>query len=128
MAKISFKQNPTFKVNVMIPRLGAAAISVPFVFNYFDRDQLADYNDAEIEYNKQIKEMIESDDSPSVKDFSAKAEEFQIEQITKVVAGWNFTEELNDDNIRAMVRSAAAVPLAILEAFKASYAKAREGN
>ena len=128
MAKISFQQNPTFKVDVQIPRLGAQAVKVPFVFNYFNRDQMAEFSDAEIAYGKEIKELLESEESPTVKEFSAKAEEFQVEQIKKIVSSWGFSEELSDDSISALVRSSVAVPAAILEAFKGSYNKAREGN
>lgn len=39
-----------------------------------------------------------------------------------------FSEELTDDNLRAVIRSAVAVPIAILDAYKGAYNKAREGN
>ena len=128
MAKISFQQNPTFKVDVQIPRLGGQAVKVPFVFNYFNRDQMADFTDAEIAYGKEIKELLESEESPTVKEFSARAEELQVGQLKKIISGWGFTEDLSDESISDLVRSSTAVTVAIIEAFKGAFNKAREGN
>ncbi|KFE50147.1 phage tail assembly chaperone [Pseudomonas syringae] len=127
MAKISFQQNPTFKVDVEIPRVGGSAVKVPFTFNYLNRDQLAEFTDAEIQYSKEISDLIK-DEQPSVKEVSAKAEEFQFDQLKKAINSWGFSEDLTDDNLRAVIRSAVAVPIAILDAYKGAYNKAREGN
>ena len=41
MAKFKIAQNPTFKADVEIPRVGGETIKVPFVFKYRDRKELA---------------------------------------------------------------------------------------
>ena len=41
MAKFKIQQNPTFKVTVEIPRVGAEPDKVPFEFKYRDRKALA---------------------------------------------------------------------------------------
>ena len=88
---------------------------------------MAEFTDAEIQYSKEIGDLIK-DEQPSVKEVSAKAEEFQFDQLKKAINSWGFSEELTDDNLRAVIRSAVAVPIAILDAYKGAYNKAREGN
>ncbi|WP_062390953.1 phage tail assembly chaperone [Pseudomonas abietaniphila] len=127
MAKISIQQKPTFTADVEIPRIGDKPIKVPFTFAYLDRDQLAEFGDGEITHGKELSEIIKKGDA-TVRDITTRAEEFEVNQIKMIVKGWGFDDELNDDNIRALVRSASAVPAAILTAYKGAYHKAREGN
>lgn len=127
MAKISIQQKPTFTTDVEIPRIGDKPIKVSFTFEYRDRDQLAEIADDEIAHSKEMAELIKKD-GVSVREYAAKAEEFEVTQIKRVVKGWGFEDEFNDENILALVRSATAVPDAILKAYKAAYNKAREGN
>lgn len=126
MAKISIKQNPTFKLDVEIPRIGDKPVKVPFVFAYRDRDELAEFADSGLEHGKEVRALIEKE--CTVRDLSSKSEEFQVTQLLQIVKGWGFEDELNEDNIRALVRSHAAVPDAIVEAYKSAYNKARAGN
>ena len=126
MAKISIKQNPTFKLDVEIPRIGDKPVKVPFVFAYRDRDELSEFADNGIQHGKEIRELIEKE--CTVRELSGKAEEFQVKQLQMIVMGWGFDDELSEDNIRALVRSYAAVPDAIIAAYQSSYTKAREGN
>lgn len=126
MAKISFKQNPTFKVDVEIPRLGDKPVKVPFVFNYRDRDQLSAFADVSIQHGKELRELMEKESS--VRDLTGKTEEHQVQQILEVVKEWGFEDEFNEENVRALVRSYAPVPDAIINAYQTAYHKAREGN
>jgi hypothetical protein len=127
VAKISIQQKPTFTTDVEIPRIGDKTIKVSFTFGYLDRDQLAELADNEIAHSKGMAELIKKD-GVSVREYGAKAEEFEVTQIKLLVKGWGFEDEFNDENILALVRSATAVPDAILKAYKAAYNKAREGN
>jgi len=126
MAKISIKQNPTFKLDVEIPRIGDKPVKVPFVFAYRDRDELSEFADNGIQHGKEVRELIEKE--CTVRELSSKAEEFQTSQLLLIVKGWGFDDELNEENIRALVRSHAAVPDAIVAAYQSAYNKAREGN
>ena len=126
MAKISIKQNPTLKLDVEIPRIGDKPVKVPFVFAYRDRNELSEFADNGIQHGKEVRELIEKE--CTVRELSSKAEEFQTSQLLLIVKGWGFEDELNEDNIRALVRSYAAVPDAIIGAYQESYNKAREGN
>jgi hypothetical protein len=127
VAKISIQQKPTFTTDVEIPRIGDKPIKVSFIFGYLDRGQLADLSDNEIAHSKEMADLIKKD-GVSVREYGAKAEEFEVTQIKLLVKGWGFEDEFNDENILALVRSATAVPDAILKAYKAAYNKAREGN
>ncbi|WP_395599022.1 phage tail assembly chaperone [Pseudomonas sp. A1437] len=126
MAKISIKQNPTFKIDVEIPRIGDKPVKVPFVFAYRDREELAEFADSGLQHGKELRELIEKEST--VREISSKSEEFQVKQIELIVKGWGFDDELNEENIRALVRSYAAVPDAIIGAYQESYNKARQGN
>ena len=59
MAKISIQQNPTFKVDVEIPRIGDKVVKVPFVFAYLNRDELAEFADASLRNGKELRDLIE---------------------------------------------------------------------
>lgn len=126
MAKISIQQNPTFKVDVEIPRIGDKPVKVPFVFHYRNREELAEFADNGLQHGKELRELIEKEST--VRELSSKSEEFQVNQLQLIVKDWGFEDELNEDSIRALVRSYAAVPDAIVAAYQSSYAKVREGN
>lgn len=126
MAKISIQQNPTFKLDVEIPRIGDKPVKVPFVFAYRDREELSEFADSGIQHGKEVRELIEKE--CTIRELSSKAEEFQVKQIQLIVKGWGFDDELNEESIRALVRSYAPVPDAIISAYQAAYNTAREGN
>jgi len=126
MAKISIQQNPTFKVDVEIPRIGDKAVKVPFVFAYLNRDELAEFADASLRNGKELRGMIEKEGT--IRELSSVSEDFQVGQLQQIVKGWGFDDELNEENIRALVRSYAAVPDAIVMAYQESYNQARKGN
>lgn len=126
MAKISILQNPTFKADVEIPRVGDKPVKVQFVFNYLARDKLADFTDADLSSNKEVRDLLEKE--PTVRQVTAKILDHQIEQLQTIIASWGFEEELNEANLRALAGSAAAVPEAILEAYRGAYKVSREGN
>lgn len=127
MAKISIQQKPTFTTVVDIPRVGEKPVKVDFTFAFLDRDQLAEFGDVEISHGKDLTEVIKQGDA-TVRDITTRAAEFEFNQLKTIIKAWGFDDELNDDNLRALIRSASAVPAAILDAYKGAYQKAREGN
>ena len=127
MAKISILQAPTFQRVVEIPRIGGDPVKVSFDFKFLDRDQLAEFMDAEFTFSKEFGAATQ-EEGTTLKSLTGKTEEFQIEQLQKIVAGWGFDEPFDADNLRALVRTAGTVPDAILTAYKQSYQAAREGN
>ncbi|WNW10130.1 phage tail assembly chaperone [Pseudomonas sp. DTU_2021_1001937_2_SI_NGA_ILE_001] len=127
MAKISFLQAPTFKVDVEMPRLGSTPVKVSVTYHHLNRDQLAELADSDIAYTREMKDLTQSEEA-SVADVTGKAKEHQLVQLKRVVAGWGFAEELNDENLQALVDHSAETAVAILSAFRTSYEKAREGN
>lgn len=126
MAKISIQQNPTFKVDVEIPRIGDKPVKVPFVFAYLNRDELAEFADDSLQNGKELRGLIEKEGT--IRELSGVSEDFQVGQLQQIVKGWGFDDELNEENIRALVRSYAAVPDAIVMAYQESYNQARKGN
>lgn len=127
MAKISIQQKPTFTADVEIPRIGDKPIKVQFTFAYLDRDQLAEFADGEITHSTALSEIIKKGDA-TVKDVTVTVADFEFNHLKTIIKAWSFDDEFNDDNLRALVRSASAVPAAILTAYKGAYHKAREGN
>lgn len=127
MPKISIQQKPTFKQDVEIPQVGGPAVKVPFTFNFLTRDQIAEFVDDEMNHGKELAEFIR-DGEATVKDLTARSVEFQVKQLKQIIAGWGFDDELNDENIRALVCSAANVPDTIVAAYKGAYQGARQGN
>lgn len=127
MAKISIQQSPVFEAEVQVPRIGGKPVAVKFQFRFLDRAQIADFIDAELQHGKDAAEAI-TQPGTKLSDLTAKSEEFQLEQLKKIVAGWGFDDEFSDENLAALVRSTASVPDAIINAYKNSYQGAREGN
>lgn len=127
MAKISIQQKPTFAVDVEIPRIGDKSVKVPFTFLFLDRAQMADFQDSELTNAKSMTDYLKQEDR-TVRGLADSAEAFEVGQLKQIVQGWGFDDEFNDDNIKALVRSSAAVTSAIFNAYKSAYEKAREGN
>ena len=126
MAKISIQQNPTFKVDVEIPRIGDKAVKVPFVFAYLNRDELAEFADASLQNGKELRGLIEKEGT--IRELSSVSEDFQVGQLQQIVKGWGFDDEYNDDNIVAFVKSCQGAAEAVVKAYEGAYNQARLGN
>lgn len=127
MAKISIKQKPTFTRTVEIPQWGDKPVKVNFEFKFLNRDEVSALVDAELEQGRKFAELVKSDDY-KVSSVTEQSTDFQVDYLKKILAGWGFEEEFNDENVRALVSAYVAVPDAIIAAYKASYETAREGN
>lgn len=127
MAKIRIEQAPTFSLTVEIPRVGQKPEKVPFTFKFLDRERLAEIGDEDMAHAKSIKELIERGEA-SASHVTATTIDRQCETLLEVLEGWGFEDEFNEENVRALVRSYAAAPEAILAAYREAYHKVREGN
>ncbi|WP_137279223.1 phage tail assembly chaperone [Pseudomonas rhizoryzae] len=127
MAKISIKQKPTFTRPVDIPQIGDKPVKVNFEFKFLDRDEVSALVDSEVEQGRRFAELMTAEGA-NVSSVTEQSKEFQVEYLQKIVAGWGFVEEFNEENLRALVATYVAVPDAIIAAFKAAYEPAREGN
>lgn len=128
----SFKiqQNPTFKETVKIPRVGGEPLEVVFEYKYLTRKELAVLQD---DWNKSTKEMIEKwtkaeDAERSLEEMSEDEINHNVKQLKDIVVGWNFSDEFNDENIRALVEATLHTTDSIVKAYYEAYAKAKVGN
>lgn len=127
--KFKIAQNPTFKADVEIPRVGGTTIKVPFEFKYRDRKALAKlfagWQQAEKEDQVRFKEK---GDDITLIDITEAAIERQIEQVSELVVGWGFDDKFTPDAIRALVETSAGAGDAIVVAYQNAYSVARLGN
>lgn len=127
MAKYSISQEPTFTVDVTVPRIGGEPIQVPFTFHFLDRSKFADYVDRKDAERRAVFELL-TDGNVSVADITKRTTAFQLQELKVVVKDWGFDEPYNAKNLAALVGGLAAVPDAVLAAFEVGYAPARLGN
>ena len=131
MAKtFKIQQNPTFKETVKIPRVGGEPLEVVFEYKYLTRKELAILQD---DWNKSTKEMIEKwtnaeDAERSLEEMSEDEIAHNVKQLKDIVVGWNFSDEFNDENIRALVEATLHTTDSIVKAYYEAYAKAKVGN
>ena len=129
MAKLKIAQDPTFSAKVSIPRVGGAVVEADFQFKYRDRKELAALF---VKWNKRSQEDQERlkalGDEVTLVEVTDSDIERQIEQVTDLVAGWSFADDLSEASIRALVQTSAGAGVAIVEAYQNAYAPARLGN
>lgn len=132
MAKrFSIVQNTTFKQKVKVPRIGDEPIEVTFEYKYLTRPQLTAMNE---EWNKARTEMLEGwekDREAGTLELSQMNEGetvFNVNQLKDILVGWEFDEEFNEDNIRALVESSIGATDAVIGAYNEAYQKAKLGN
>jgi hypothetical protein len=129
MKSFKIAQDPTFKADVVIPRVNGQTITVPFVFKYFGRKDLAAMF---VEWQGRAKadqEALEAlGEAASLIDGAEAQTKHQIGQVLDIVSSWAFTDPLNEDSVRALVDSTAGVGEAIVEAYQKAYLPARLGN
>jgi len=124
------QQNPTFKEIVKIPRVGGEPLEVVFEYKYLTRKELAVLQD---DWNKATKEMIEKwtkaeDAERSLEEMSEDEITHNVKQLKDIVVGWNFSDEFNDENIRALVEATLHTTDSIVNAYYEAYTKAKVGN
>jgi hypothetical protein len=129
MAKFRIAQNPTFKSDVDIPRVGGKAQAVEFEFKYRDREELAElfasWNKAAKDEQERLKDL---GDDITLVDLTLADIDRQVAQVTELIVGWSFDDKLSPESIRALVKTSAGAADAILKAYQAAFAVARLGN
>jgi len=120
-------QDPTFKTDVDIPRVGGDAIKVPFEFKYRNRIELAELFSRWSEQRSALQKRIE-DESLALAEVAAAEIDLQVEQIKSLVVGWGFDDKLGDESIRSLVKTSVNVPSAVIAAYTDSFHQARLGN
>ncbi|MFJ7312953.1 phage tail assembly chaperone [Pseudomonas sp. NPDC098747] len=129
MAKFKIAQNPTFKADVDIPRVGGTTIKVPFEFKYRDRKELAVLFAGWQESAKEDQERFKAKgDELTLIEITDSHVERQIEQVTQLVTGWGFDDKLGAESIRALVETSAGAGDAIVDAYQKAFSAARLGN
>lgn len=129
MAKFKIAQNPTFKADVDIPRVGGTTIKVPFEFKYRDRKELAALFAGWQEKTKEDQEAFKAKgDELSLVDITTSHIDRQIEQVREMVTGWGFDDKLSVESIRALVETSAGAGEAIVEAYQKAFSSVRLGN
>ena len=129
MAKFKIAQNPTFKADVEIPRVGGQVIKVSFEFKYRDRKALAalflSWQETLKADEARFKEMGAE---LTIVDLTEAGIERQVDQVEALVAGWGFDDKLSQISIRALVETSAGAGDAIVKAYQQAFDPARLGN
>lgn len=129
MAKFKIAQNPTFKADVDIPRVGGSVLKVSFEFKYRDRKELAALFSGWQKAAKQDQERLkELGDDLTLVDITDADIDRQIEQVSELVVGWGFDDKLSPESIRALIETSAGAGDAIVKAYQGAFAVARLGN
>jgi hypothetical protein len=129
MAKFKIAQNPTFKADVDIPRVGGALIKVPFEFKYRNRKELAKLFAGWQQAAKDDQERLkEKGEDITLVDITEADIDRQIDQVTELVEGWGFDDKLSAETIRALIETSSGAGDAIVQAYQNAFAVARLGN
>lgn len=130
--KFKIKNNPTFREEVNIPRVGGEPIKVGFEFKYMTRKQLAEMYD---EWQGRIKDIIPTieenegnEEDVSLSDITDMEIKLQVGQIKDIVVGWDFEDEFNDENIEALIESSLHVAKILSDSYQEAYTKVKLGN
>lgn len=127
MAKFKIAQNPTFKANVSIPRVGGDPIDVEFTFRVKTRKELAMLFDEWAAASKELLAGFDIEDATHLAWVEGETE-LQVRQIKDIVLGWGFDDEFNDENIYALCETSVGAPQAVVDAYRETFAKTRLGN
>lgn len=128
MAKFSIAMNPTFKVDVEIPRVGAAPVKVPFVFKVIGRKELGKIYDKWGEISTSMKGQLDDGEITSYEDLAGSDIELQVQQIKDITVGWGFEDKFDDESIYALCDTCVDAASAIVEAFQKGYSDNRSKN
>ena len=122
--KFKIAQNPTFKAQVSIPRVGGDAIEVEFEYKFLPRKSLASLYES---WREKASEIDVNEDS-KLTELTDYEIALQMSQLKDILVGWNFDDEFNDENIQAVVEMSVHATQAIINSFQEAYSKAKAGN
>lgn len=126
MAKFKIAQNPTFTIDVEIPRIGGDPITVPITYLTQSRKQLAAMYD---KWSDTAKAKSLDDNEELTFTLLADSDmDSQKQQVKDIVVKWGFEDEFNDENILALCNTCTYAATAIVEAYHQAYAEQRTKN
>lgn len=127
MASFKIAQNPTFKKEVEIPRVGGDPISVEFEFKYRDRKELSAMFD---KWNAAREEVAKdaAKEGSTWGETTAAEIDLQANQMKDIVVGWAFDDAFDDASITELVTACVGAPAAVIDAYQKAYEVARRGN
>lgn len=129
MASFKIAPNPTFNVDVEIPRVNGETMKVPFEFKYRGRKELSELFSGWQKGAKAEQAMLEAKgDAVTLAEITESQMARQVEQVQALVASWGFDDELSEENIRALVDTSSGAGNAIVDAYQAAFVPARKGN
>ncbi|MBD1589789.1 phage tail assembly chaperone [Pseudomonas typographi] len=129
MAKFKIAQDPTFKADVAIPRVGGTSITVPFEFKYRDRTELAElFTGWQERAAKQQESFEASGKDVTLIEITNTQMDLEVDQLKDLVVGWGFDDPVSEESIRALVRTSVGAGKAVTDAYQAAFRAAREGN
>lgn len=129
MAKFKIAQNPTFKADVDIPRVGGEFIKVPFEFKYRDRKALAAlFLGWQLTLKADEARFKAMGEDLTIVDLTDAGIERQVEQVEALVLDWGFDDKLSPESIRALVETSAGAAEAIVKAYQQAFDTSRLGN
>lgn len=123
-AKFKIDPNPTFKAEVLIPRIGGDPVPVNFTFKVLTRSELAAIYAQWFKRENEIQDM-------HWEELVAKTEamiELDVTKIKDITVAWGWDEEFNDQNIRRMVETTAHASQAVVDVYQESYSEVRRGK
>ncbi|WLG49108.1 phage tail assembly chaperone [Pseudomonas sp. FP1742] len=127
MASFKIAQNPTFKKEVEIPRVGADPISVEFEFKYRDRNELSAMFD---KWNaaREATVAAATKEGSTWEETTAAEIKLQASQMKDIVVGWAFDDAFTEEAIVDLVTACVGAPTAVIDAYQKAYEVARRGN
>lgn len=129
MTTFKIAQDPTFRKDVAIPRVGGEPMLVPFEFKYRDREELAALFTGWQERAEKDQEAFKARGADvTLKEVTEAQLAVDFEQVKDLVVGWGFDDAFDDDSIRALVRTSVGAGRAIVDAYQAAFRATREGN
>lgn len=122
--KFKIAQNPTFKSEVAIPRVGGDPILVQMEYKYLTRKELADLYESWQEFAKSI-DVKEEQTLGEVTDLEVG---LQVKQLSDILVGWDFDDEFSEENIKQLVITCIGATNAVLDKYQEAYSKTQLGN
>lgn len=122
--KFKIAQNPTFKKEVSIPRIGADPVKIEFEFRYLARKELAKLYQ---KWQEETTKLIDADYSNLIEITEAEIQ-LQVDQLKDILIGWDFDDEFSDEAISELVETSVHATRVVMDAYAETYAEVKLGN
>lgn len=122
--KFKIAQNPTFKKEVSIPRIGADPVKIEFEFRYLARKELAKLYQ---KWQEETTKLIDANYENLIEITEAEIQ-LQVDQLKDILIGWDFDDEFNDEAISELVETSVHATRVVMDAYAETYAEVKLGN